>query len=350
MNYVALPMGNLSGWGVCGDHITQELANMTAATPIMPRDQKTAATVDGPLLQAINGPGHEPATQVWSDVRNVGYTFFEMSHIAQRASETAKRWDWIATGSDWCTNCLQEAGIDRCSTVIQGVDHSLFHPNGVRADDGRFVVFSGGCFQLRKGQDVVMAAMKVFMNRHADAVLVAAWGNPYEVFTGKQTMLSSKAISYHGESLPDACAALGMDMDRVAILPCIPNHKMPEVYRATDVGLFPNRCEGGTNLVLMEYMATGKPVIATYATGQAEVLTRDNSVPIDWQPMTVYVEDQLASVWAEPSVEDTISKLEWAYQNRELLAPLARQAAEDMRQFTWRKAAEQFLQLLQGGN
>lgn len=350
MNYVALPMGNLSGWGVCGDHITQELANIGGIEPIFPRDQKTERTVPGPLLQAINGPGHEPATKVWSDIRNVGYTFFEMAQIVQRNVEAANRWDWIATGSDWCTKWLRDAGIEHCSTVDQGVDHALFHPNGARADDGRFVVFSGGCFQLRKGQDVVMAAMKVFMDRHPNAVLVASWGNPYEVFTGKQTMMASKAINYRGESLPDACAALGMDLNRVAILPVIANHKMPEVYRATDVGLFPNRCEGGTNLVLMEYMATGKPVIATHATGQAEILTRENSIPIDWQPMSVYIEEQLASIWAEPSVEDTISKLEWAYRNRELLAPLARQAAEDMRRYTWRKAAEKFLELLQGGN
>ena len=55
--------------------------------------------------------------------------------------------------------------------------------------------------------------------------------------------------------------------DRVVILPSGANVTMPKIYKNSDLGLFPNRCEGGTNLVLMEYMACGKPIVATRTDG-----------------------------------------------------------------------------------
>jgi hypothetical protein len=49
--------------------------------------------------------------------------------------------------------------------------------------------------------------------------------------------------------------------DQFMDLGSIPNFQMPQVLREMDVGIFPNRCEGGTNLVAMECMACGMPVI-----------------------------------------------------------------------------------------
>ena len=40
-----------------------------------------------------------------------------------------------------------------------------------------------------------------------------------------------------------------------------------------DAGLFPNRCEGGTNLVAMEAMASGLPVILSGTSARPPPLT-----------------------------------------------------------------------------
>lgn len=40
---------------------------------------------------------------------------------------------------------------------------------------------------------------------------------------------------------------------------------------SVDVALFPNRCEGGTNLVAMEAAASGVPLLVTRGTGQADL-------------------------------------------------------------------------------
>jgi hypothetical protein len=56
------------------------------------------------------------------------------------------------------------------------------------------------------------------------------------------------------------------------------------------------------------------------------------------------VDNEVVAVWNDPSVDETIDKLEWCYQNRELLRPLAMQAAADMRQFTWKRVAARLLE------
>ena len=47
---------------------------------------------------------------------------------------------------------------------------------------------------------------------------------------------------------------------------------MPDVLRRADVALFPNRCEGGTNLVAMEAAAVGVPVVLSANTGHLDVI------------------------------------------------------------------------------
>jgi hypothetical protein len=42
---------------------------------------------------------------------------------------------------------------------------------------------------------------------------------------------------------------------------------MPQILREIDVAVVPNRFEGGTNLVAMECMACGMPVILSANTG-----------------------------------------------------------------------------------
>lgn len=123
---------------------------------------------------------------------------------------------------------------------------------------------------------------------------------------------------------------------------------MARVYRNSDVGLFPSRCEGGTNLMLMEYMACGRPAIATYASGHRDVLTDDNSLPLRrLREATVRQAHEPPRIWANADLEEIVEKLEWAYQNRGHLAELGARAARDMTRFTWADTAQRFFELLQ---
>lgn len=247
MIYTCLPVDLETGWGVCGHYVNRELARLRLIALIPPHCP--SGHLDGPLLCGMFPHSHEPGLRHIRGTRNCGYTFFERNFEATRNIANAWRyWDWVATGSSWCERWLREAGYPTCSTVVQGVDHAIFHSVVVPRDRRRFVVFSGGCFQYRKAQNVVVAAMRVMMQRHPDVHLAAAWETSSPQLDFRATMAASRRIQYGGEPLAEACASNGLDMERVRLYPATSHDRMAQLYHDSDVGLFPNRCEEGTDL------------------------------------------------------------------------------------------------------
>ena len=184
MIYTCLPADNRTGWGVCGAYVNGQLGRLRLIALIPPHCPP--GRVDGPFLCAMFPHSHEPGLGHIRGTRNCGYTFFERNFEAMRNIDNAWRyWDWVAVGSSWCERWLRQAGFPNCSTVVQGVDHAIFHPAAEVRDREHFVVFSGWCFQFRKAQDVVIAAMRVMMQRHADVCLAASW----------ETQLALKVLS-----------------------------------------------------------------------------------------------------------------------------------------------------------
>jgi glycosyltransferase involved in cell wall biosynthesis len=384
--YIDFPLGSGHGWGVCGKYCTRELARLAPTrmlaeqfTPEIVGDgfewhelaqfhfahEKLAAfprqgevtRLDAPLLECIESKQMLPASPKIRGTRTVGYSFFEDNILRPAWIDNARRhFDWVATGSTWCTRLLKEQGLDMVSTVVQGVDHRIFFPrqDGREFFAERFVVFSGGKFELRKAQDIVIRAYKVLQDRHDDVMLVNAWYNPWPFSV--QTMLATKLIRFNPPETSYAgfvnavLADNGIDLKRVVTLLPQPNQMMPRVYANADVGLFPNRCEGGTNLVLMEFMACGMPVIASNVTGHADVLKSGNALLIEAK-QTTEIRDQAGepiAVWPEPDLDQTIAQLEHAYQHRDELRALGTRAGQDLASWTWGRTAAEFLRLLSG--
>jgi glycosyltransferase involved in cell wall biosynthesis len=251
-----------------------------------------------------------------------GLCFIE-APLPPQAVENAKHYAWIFTGSSWCTQRLRDAGIHHCSTLVQGVDHSLFKPQAWPEMKG-FRVFSGGKLEYRKGQDIVLAAMRAFMAQRIDAYLITSWNNPWP--KSAETMVKSYLID------PDNPLD-GLPKERIISVPPVRNEEMPSLYRNTHVGVFPNRCEAGTNMVLTEYMACGRPVIATTATGHADILTGPG-------PWLLPSGDEDPAGWSNCNVSDVIAALEYAYSHREELEPRGLQCAQLVTPWTWERAAE----------
>lgn len=387
-NYVGFPLGSNFGWGICGRYCTLELARLgeTVLLPFvnpaqaLPHDPLAAfelqrllisqsrwerferrgevVQLDGPLLVAISGKNMTPSVNGVRGTRTVGYTFFEENVFDAAQIETARReYDVVATGSSWCTEILQNYGLANVATVIQGVDPHVFHPlpNSKALFRDRFVVFSGGKFEFRKGQDVVIRAYQVLQDKYRDVLLVNSWFNPWN--GSRDTMAASPLIRFRPSDQPYVAAVNqllaehGIDVRRVITLPPQVNAMQAQVYHETDVGLFPNRSEGGTNLVLMEYMACGKPVIATNSTGHRDVVHSQNALVIS-SPKTVTINsprgERLAE-WPEPNLDETVAHLEWAYHHREQLAALGMNGAREMAARPWSRPAGEFARLLAGG-
>jgi glycosyltransferase involved in cell wall biosynthesis len=135
-----------------------------------------------------------------------------------------------------------------------------------------------------------------------------------------------------------------IDPTKVITLPIKTPHQLAYIFKNTDVGLFPNRCEGGTNLMLMEYMACGKPVIATKKTGHADIVMDNNTFTIErYIPLQIR-EGNLSKYkgWVEPDVDEIVNHLETAYNNQERCKRKGQAAGELLSELTWQKAAAAF--------
>jgi tetratricopeptide (TPR) repeat protein len=329
-----MPTGSSHGWGIAGSYLRAELAKLPP--------------LEGVTLHCISGHDFRPFDASAWDQINIGYCFFEHELLAAPfIAEAAKRWDYIVAGSSWCQQQLERFGMPRTSTILQGIDATRFAPQPLRNDDGRFIVFSGGKFEFRKGQDIVIAAMRVFMQRHTDVWLSCAWHNAWP--DSIKTMQQSRLIDIGGQDLPcqqllrETVVRAGLDSGRVLLHPPFDNRRMPLIYAESDLGLFPNRCEGGNNLVMCEYMACGRPVIASDQTGQADVISRQNAWPLTrYQPVTAMLAGHPTGNWQEPSVEEVVELLEQAYADHSALQHKGQAAAREMQRLNWGDAARRF--------
>ncbi len=382
MMYIDLPTGSYHGWGVCGKYIVKELSKITDVglitenldfnaigdeldyrllrskliTPGLQAKIRSGEFVelDGPLLQSINNATGMPNMPGVKSKNNVGYTFFENNILESSYVENSRHsFNTVVTGSTWCENVLREYGVANVTTIIQGIDPAIFNPfyNNKEYFRDCFVVFSGGKFELRKGQDIVIKAYKVIQDRYRDTMLINSWFNQWPF--SMRTMCASPLIQFNPTTddyismINILLAENGVDTGRVITLPLYPNIMMPRIYKNTDIGLFPNRCEGGTNLVMMEYMACAKPVLASYNSGHTDVLTDRNCLMIErMKSITIASNDKNVALWAEPDLEETIEKLDWAYHHRDDISEIGQAAGRDLMKMTWEHTGHGFYDIL----
>ena len=329
---VSMPSGRAHGWGVAGNYLSREIAKLPP--------------VEGVTLHCMTSNLGPLKPEEWNSL-NIGYCFFEDSiEILNFTREAARRWDFIVAGSKWCEYHLRIGGVTNTCTILQGIDPEYFYPAPPPSDD-RFVVFSGGKFELRKSQDIVIAAMKVLMERHRDVWLSCSWTNQWAFSLA--TMANSPFITYqHDENdflnLPERnVIANGMDRSRVMVHPLVDNRSIRALFAETHLGLFPNRCEGGNNMVMCEYMACGRSVIASNSSGHADVINADIAYPLTrYRPMLMKGGSTASAVWEEPSLDEVVELLESAYWHRDELPAKGARAAEEMLRLSWGGAARQF--------
>jgi len=331
---VSMPSGSAHGWGIAGTYLAEEIAKLPA--------------VEGVTLHCIAGHDFKPFAESAWDRINIGYCFFEHELLAYPfIAQAARYWDHIVAGSSWCERHLRIGGMDRVSTILQGVDSSRFFRTPPRLDDGRFIVFSGGKFEFRKGQDIVIAAMRTFMERHDDVWLSCSWHNQWPLSI--RTMEQSRLIDFLWQDIPcmdllyDTLRRNGLDPQRVLLHSPFDNSRMPLIYAESDIGVFPNRCEGGNNMVMCEYMACGRTVIASDRTGHADVITPDNAFCLaSYRPVTARIDNHETGHWLEGDPDELLDLLERAYCERQLVRDKGVQAALDMSRLSWHEAAHRF--------
>lgn len=281
---------------------------------------------------------------------NIGCAAIEHKIISPHGREVAAGYDRLIAISRWNETFLRDLNVAPVSLHYQGIDGALFHPapaTGLWRD--RFVVFSGGKFEFRKGQDITTAAFKIFQARHPEALLVACWQNLLPLDP------APFMLAGHCASLPVVDPVQGLDITRWLLaqglpqgsfiaLPYTPNMLMPSVLRECDAAIFPNRCEGGTNLVAMEAMACGVPTYVAANTGQRDLIALfacgafTDQRPVKAAPAMASVED-----WGETSVEEVVDALERLYTQRAAARAAALVCADKLKAYDWGTVNEKLL-------
>lgn len=274
---------------------------------------------------------------------NIGYAAIEHLYCSTYGREVAQSYTKLIAISAFNATYLRSLNLAPVHLCYQGIDCDLFFPQAKRnLWPGRFMVFSGGKFEFRKGQDIVLAAFKRFAATRPEALLVCAWQS---FGTSDPAMFQAAG---HIQSTPPAVTGIGLDISgwlqqqglqphQFIALPFTHQIMMPSVLRECDAALFPNRCEGGTNLVAMEAIACGVPTYVADNTGQADLVKYCGALPLTHQRPCPTAPDPryTTAEWGESDVEEIVASLTNIYQDAQTARQNALVAAEKITAWNW---------------
>ena len=385
---ISWPVSVTSGWGIYGMNLTlqllrnpawevallappsiSEIINPLHKSLLLPavekqKDFQELVTANSdkqincnfPVLYALgNNLASSGIENQITSACQVGVIFFEDTRITAEALEKAKKYSTIVAGSNWNADVLRGFGLTNVAMVNQGIDPAIFHPAPKSSLFGdRFVIFSGGKLEYRKGQDIVVAAFKRFHKKHPEALLLTTWHNfwPQYMLGIEQTgnVVGLPNVNRDGSlGIAQWLIANGLPIDSFIDIGLIPNHLAGQILREADAAVFTNRCEGGTNLVAMESMACGIPTILSANTGHLDLIYSNICYPLSSQGQ-VKPTAHFSGVegWGESDVDEVVEALEQVYTNREQAKSRGLAAANFMLDWTWEKQVKRFLDVIGG--
>ncbi len=238
----------------CDPHYLAAIAG-SAARGANCKDYMNGAGVALSVFDTIMAPFGSPA---------LGWHLFELDGLKTQVETNLRKLDGIIVCSQWAARVLATHSFDenRVFVVPGGVDPELFAPRPSIGND-RYVFLNVGQWQTRKGQALLVDAFLDAFPKDADVVLrlLTNWLCPSPNPTYEE-------LKRHVLDRADG---------RVEFLPYVRRYSdLPEIFSQADCGVFPYRGEGWC-MPLIEMMACGKPVIATYHSGPTQYLTEDNA-------------------------------------------------------------------------
>ena len=251
--------------------------------------------------------------------------------------EIFRQADEIWTPSTWSRQSFINSGLpaDKVQVISNGIDPRLHTPFGprkeIKAKSFRFLFVGGTIF--RKGIDVLLQAYVQSFSASDDVTLIIKdlGGDSFykgqtakEIIADIQSQTDSPDILYISETYSD--------------------EEMAELYRSCDVFISTYRGEGFC-LPALEAMANGLPVIVTKGGATDDFIDETVGLLIDSSPFEIgnsIANHELTDIafMLQPSFDDTIHCLKYAYSHPELIRALGINGAYRARtQWTWRSSA-----------
>lgn len=378
---LAWELSSVTGWGLYGLQLTLQLLRrddtrpelfkqpgqlapgpLTAAAlaPVLQRQRQWFAKVQQsrspqrvgfPVLKTLQSDLSAMGAGAWFfGEPDVGVVFFENTRFTAEALARAAQYRTVVVGSSWNAQVLAGHGLTNVQTILQGVDLRRFHPRpGPKLLPGRFVIFSGGKLEHRKGHDLVVAAVRRFRQRHPEALLVTAWQSPWP--EKAQTIAQSPHVEGVPERRADGlldvvgwCARNGLPRGSVVDLGLVPNQAIPDLLSDADCAVFASRYESGTNLPAMECMAMGLPVVLSDNTGHKDIIDDDRCYALRRQGPVAAPPGWGSDGWGESEVDELDAALEAIWRDRDEAARRGQAAAAAMEALSWPGQADQLIE------
>jgi glycosyltransferase involved in cell wall biosynthesis len=186
-------------------------------------------------------------------------------------------WAHIVAVSDYIRMELRGVGVhpSRTTTIHHGIALNDYPLNKDCASvfkkypqlENKKIVFHPARMGLAKGCDVTIKAMRVVADQIPDAMLVLAGSKNIIDWEISQ----ERDIAY----IVDLIRALGLT--ERALIDVFPLEFMPDMYRVSDVVVYPSSVAEPFGLAMLEAFASARPIIVTYMGGMPEVVQNDIS-------------------------------------------------------------------------
>ena len=378
----------IHGWGLVGVHTALYLVDqgeppLLLEKPVLsslrPRNRERLEGLLGPYEQAAafaarnpdrvlklagldvlhalsNGFHAGPASARFRGERDIGVIAYEDTRLTAEVLERARPYRRIIVHSTFNKALLETKGFVNVGLAFQGIDETEMQPLPPAGRfPGRFAIFSGGKLEFRKGQDIVLAAFRIFRERHPEALLVTAWQNVWahlalSMGESAHTPVPPRIDGQSRVMIAAWAADNGVPADAFVDLGFLRREQIAPVLADCQAAVFPNRCEGATNLVAMEAMACGVPCVLSANTGHLDLMHGDVCFPLTEQA-AVPDPDGSRIGWGESSVEEVVDRLEAIHADRERARRKAEEAlAFVRRERTWRAFAEAFVREIRIGD
>lgn len=284
-----------------------------------------AVKVDCPVVHCM-GNGLQSSSSKLKGSSNIGRLVFE-GRTPLDAKERLKEYDAIVVASQWNMDVIQSLTNVPVYLNHEGVDRSLFSimPKSSIVSPELFCVFSGGKPELRKGQDLVLAAFKIFSENKSNVRLVTAWHSPWLNISRNFCGILDSPLKVKNEKLDIIGWAVdnGISHDKIIDLGMISNSQAARVLSEMDCTLQLSRCEGGTNFVAMEAMACGVPTILSACTGHLDICKIAPAIPVASKLGGCKL-DGAFDFWGEPDIDEVVYNLNILYEYKMNIRPAGR--------------------------
>jgi glycosyltransferase involved in cell wall biosynthesis len=242
-----------------------------------------------------------------------------ISKIKEQEIATLNLSDAIICPSNVTRDYIASLGLNRklVTVIPNGVSASDFSPSPLPARDGRMpVMLYIGTLADWQGLDIVVKALPKILEQHPVRLHIVGRGR------SRQRKLLSKQIH-----------KLGVE-GSVTVQPAIPHHEIPALIAESDICVAPlglndrNVTQGACPIKVLEYMAAGRPLLASNMPIVRELVREDvdgllfsPSDPDDLarQVLTLLNDFELSKRLAQSASERALSKFTWHESQKKLI-------------------------------